>query len=151
MKGIVILSVPDGTEFSALPDFVQHFMDQYLHVEKGKSGWQMTGTRVYNGRKLILFVSIIPHKHLDKHIKMFNGSYGVGWTIEAAQSWTVKPIYDADGNQTGWDGVYKALPATLNEYLADIVDDQGNTSRPQAPYHYSSFDGASGWVEAQPE
>ncbi len=146
IKQQVIVTVPDSTDFNVLPEGLQDILTG-MKVEHAHTGWTMPSTRSFNGRRAIYFSTTATHKATEFFVMVLNSAMAVGWQLEAMQDYKLRPIVDLDTEEvTGYDGVYKAVPATFIGYLNDVDDGNGNMVRPTEISGLMCADGADGWV-----
>lgn len=146
-KTQLIVTVPDATNFGELPAEVQELF-QLLDIAPPVT-WTMPGTRAYNGRRAIMLQGSPSGAALSLLIVMFNAVSATGWELVAAQPFKLEKVYDNTDPEgpifIGYEGAYKKMPLSFVDYLVDLVDEDGNTSRPVAPCALSAGAGADPW------
>ena len=143
-----IILVPDGTDFDTLPEAIQRIVVQRLGVEFQATARQLLGSRSYNGKFPVYAAhSAEPDEIalLCEMITAYNVAYA--WEYVAGQSaHKVRTGVDEEGAPIYAVDVYTPVPGSFIDWIADEVDEEGNTSRPVAIPTLHIMAGFESWV-----
>lgn len=148
-KQQIIVTVPDATDLELLPDPIKEL---FGHIQlEAPTGWTMPGTRVFNDRRAVHLQTAATPATVEWFVTVLNGAGDFGWTVEAAQEFSLTQQIGEDGEPTGEvTGVYKQVPLTFVDYLADEYDntdpDNPIPVRPDGPRPLHVFSGADAWI-----
>lgn len=113
--------------------------------------WQMPGTRIYGGWRVIHFGINAPAADIKWLFDAINDAGILDWRIEAGQNFKIER--DSVTGEPIAGQVYKPVPSAMVDWLEDIIlyDGDGNpigTGRPVAGVSMHTYDGADPWVWA---